>query len=165
MIRGGGILAPKVMKRSASDNKYLHRDFHVSCDIGIGYVGERYGDEGVRDYLNQYTDNFLSPLAEAVRREGLEPLARYFRELYETEEASGQLELTRKPGALHVRVSACPAVAYMKSTGHQPSKWYRETTNTLYARLAKNAGLRFTLESYDEATGAAAFRFEQEANA
>lgn len=158
-------MAPKVMKRSALDNKYLHRDFHVSCDIGIGYVGERYGDEGVRDYLNQYADHFLSPLAEAVRREGLAPLARYLRELYETEEAADQLRLDQRDGALHVRVLACPAVTFMKSTGHTPSRWYRETTGTLYARLAKNAGLRFTLESYDEATGAAAFRFEKEETA
>ena len=104
-------------------------------------------------------------LEEAVRREGLAPLARYLRELYETEEAADQLRLDQRDGALHVRVLACPAVTFMKSTGHTPSRWYRETTGTLYARLAKNAGLRFTLESYDEATGAAAFRFEKEETA
>ena len=42
-------MAKRVMDRRAADNKYLHRDFHVSGDLGIQYVGERYGDNGVKN--------------------------------------------------------------------------------------------------------------------
>jgi len=155
-------LAVKVMKRTASDNKYLHRDFHVSCDIGIAYVGKRYGDEGVRQYLTQYVDSYLSPLAAAVRKEGFGPLVRYLEDLYETEEASDKLRITQGENTLQVQIIACPAIAYMKSTGYQPSPWYAQTVSTLYQRLAENAGLRFHLDSYQEETGAASFRFEKE---
>ena len=156
-------MAVKVMQRTASDNKYLHRDFHVSCDIGIAYVGKRYGEEGVQQYLNQYVDNYLSPVAQAVRQEGFAPLVRYLEELYEVEEASDQLRITEDGNQLKVQILACPAMAYMKSTGHQPSPWYAQTVSTLYKRLAENAGLHFHLDSYQHDTGAARFRFEKEA--
>ena len=156
-------MAVKIMTRTAKDNKYLHRDFHISCDVGINYIGERYGTEGVKAYLRQYVDAYLSPLAEKIRMEGLDPLKRYFLEIYRTEEAEDQLQLSLEGDTLKVSITACPALTHMRKSGHTPSVWYRETTSTLYGRLAQNAGLAFTLEHYDEQSGAASFRFQKEA--
>ena len=33
------------MERKASDNKYLHKDFHVTLDLGITYIGEHFGGD------------------------------------------------------------------------------------------------------------------------
>ena len=62
------------IERKASDNKYLHKDFHISADIGITYVGENYGDRAVKDYLTQYTKSFYKLLAEDVNKNGLKSL-------------------------------------------------------------------------------------------
>ena len=35
----------KVMKRSASDNKYLHKDFHLSMNIVLTYIYKNFGKE------------------------------------------------------------------------------------------------------------------------
>ena len=158
-------MAVKTMTRSAQDNKYLHRDFHISCDVGINYIGEHYGLEGVQAYIRQYADAYLAPLVASVRSEGLEPLAQYFHDLYEAEEAGDQLEMILHDKTLEVHILACPAVSHMRKNGHTPSVWYRQTTDTLYARLAENTGLGFVLDSYDPVSGAASFHFEKEAAA
>ena len=43
-----------VMDRRAADNKYLHRDFHISNDLGAAYIAEKYGPEGVDEYLRTF---------------------------------------------------------------------------------------------------------------
>ena len=37
------------MERKASDNKYLHKDFHVTLDLGITYIGEHFGGDDADD--------------------------------------------------------------------------------------------------------------------
>jgi hypothetical protein len=44
----------EVMRRKASDNDYLHRDFHLTLNMGIEYLREKFGDEAVGEYLEQF---------------------------------------------------------------------------------------------------------------
>ena len=53
-----------VMERKASDNKYLHRDFHISADNGIEYVGKKYGDEGVKEFLSDFARSYFQLLVK-----------------------------------------------------------------------------------------------------
>ena len=146
------------IERKASDNKYLHRDFHVSADNGITYVGENYGDDAVKDYLTQYAKSFYAPLAEEVKEKGLVALKENFENVYKKEEWSEFLHLTLSEKELKVKIDRCPAVCYMKSIGHTPSKWYKETTYTVYTVLAEMCGLDFTVGYYSEEDGSAEFR-------
>jgi hypothetical protein len=148
-----------VMDRHAADNKYLHRDFHVSGDNGIRYVGERYGDAGVREYLERFARSWYAPLAETIRREGLGALKAHIEKTYETEEASDVLHTVLDAGELAVTVDRCPALAYFDSIGYTPSKWYRELTVTVNRTIADMAALEFELQFYDDKTGRAAYRF------
>ncbi len=148
-----------VMDRKAADNKYLHRDFHVSGDVGIAYVGEHYGDNGVREYLTTFARRFYAPLVARIKAEGLAALEEHIVGIYATEEAADALCVERTDGELRVRVAYCPAVRFMKASGHTPSKWYIETTRTVNMTIADDADLGFELLSYDEETGAAAYRF------
>lgn len=148
-----------VMDRKAADNKYLHRDFHVSGDVGVSYVGRLYGDNGVREYLTTFATRFYAPLAERVRAEGLKPLEEHILGIYEIEEASDAVSTTRTDDELRVRVSYCPAVRFMKAAGHTPSKWYVELTRTVNMTIADQAGLGFEMISYREEDGAAEYRF------
>ena len=69
------------------------------------------------------------------------------------------MKTTIKDDELLVEVSRCPAIAYMKSIGHTPSKWYIEETRTVNETIADNADLGFELIHYDIETGKAAYRF------
>ena len=147
------------IERKASDNKYLHKDFHISADIGITYVGENYGDRAVKDYLTQYTKSFYKLLAEDVNKNGLKSLEENFINVYNKEEWRKYLHTELTEDKLNVKIDKCPAVVFMKSTGHTPSKWYKETTYTVYAVLAEMCGLEFTVNYYNEEDGSTEFEF------
>jgi hypothetical protein len=52
----------EVMDRRAGDNEYFHRDFHSSTNRGIRYLGEKYGETYIVDYLTQYTKHVYAHL-------------------------------------------------------------------------------------------------------
>ena len=56
-------MAKQVMDRKASDNKYLHKDFHVTLDIGIDYIGKHYGEDAVKEYLIRFADAYYRPMS------------------------------------------------------------------------------------------------------
>jgi hypothetical protein len=148
-----------VMDRKAADNKYLHRDFHVSGDIGVAYVGEKYGDNGVREYLRTFAERYYSPLVRQIKERGLQALEEQIRSVYDTEEAPDAVSTCLTEGELRVDISYCPAVRFMKSTGHEPSKWYVELTRTVNETIADNAGLGFEMYGYDPKDGSTSYRF------
>ena len=75
-----------VMERTASDNKYLHRDFHISTDNGIEYVGNKYGDGGVIDFLSRFSNSYFQLLVNDYKEKGLVVIKDYIENIYKTEE-------------------------------------------------------------------------------
>jgi hypothetical protein len=147
------------MDRRASDNKYLHKDFHLSIDLSIDYVGRHFGDHGVRLYLARYATAYYVPLVGSIRKDGLKPLMEYFRDLYAEEGASDAIGFDMEENRLLVHVAYCPGVKFMTEKGHVPSAWHVETIRTVYGTLARDAGLDFEYENYDEKTGAVRLTF------
>lgn len=151
-----------VMEKKASDNKYLHRDFHISADNGIEYVGKKYGDEGVIDFLTRYAKTYFIPLVDNYKKVGLKAIKEYIENIYKTEEASDAILINLSDKSLSVKVNYCPAVKYMKSQGHTPSKWYKMSTSVVYDVLAKECNLQFKMGYYDEQNGATEYSFIKE---
>ena len=146
-----------VMDRKASENAYFHPDFHSSMNMGIHYLGEEYGLAAVEEYLRQYTRAIYRETYTAEAP--LKAMEALIRSTYEKEKALDALSIEATDSQLQVHVSYCPAVRHLLATGRKVSKWYPYTTQTVMAELAALMGLRFTMESYDEATGAAAYSF------
>ena len=154
-----------VMERRAADNKYLHRDFHVTADIGISYVGEHFGDTGVREYLTRYAKSFYKKLADEVRAHGVLQIKDYIYKIFSAEERADYVSFSYEEGVLTVKIKKCPAIEAMREMSHTPSRWYAETTKTVYPALAEMSGVGFQLISYDDETGAAEFKFFEEGRA
>lgn len=148
-----------IMDRKASENEYFHRDFHSSMNMGIHYVGENYGMDAVREYLTRYTNNVYSKVVEDIKIRGLQAIADKIQDTYAKEKASDALVLDMTDDTLNVSVLYCPAVKHLHSTGRVVTKWYRYTTEIVMEVLAAAAGYQFTMESYDEETGAAKYTF------
>lgn len=149
----------EVMDRRAADNAYFHMDFHRSMNQGVEYLGSRYGQSAVEDYLRQCTRNVYRPLIEKIRQDGLDVVAEKLERTYRTEQASDALVLCREEKQLRVQVKYCPAVRYLIATGRTVSEWFPETTRVVMQTLAEESGLSFTMESYDPETGAAEYSF------
>jgi len=149
-----------VMDVKASENEYFHRDFHISGDRGLRYVGEKYGDDAVREYLRRFTESYFAPLIEKTKASGLSALKEHIENMYSIEKCHGNVTCVLENGVLSVKVSECPGVSYMKERGYEPSKWYIENTRTVNRVIAENSGYEFELKSYDESNGAAEYVYK-----
>ncbi len=149
-----------IMDRKAADNEYFHRDFHSSMNMGIEYVGEKFGIDGVREYLTMYTEDVYKNVISDAKENGLAAIEKKILDTYEKEKSLDLLKMERTDDKLIVNVAKCPAIEHLKNTGRTVSKWYRYTTEIVMEVLAEKSGLTFHMDSYDEETGAASYTFE-----
>ncbi|MCL4206075.1 MAG: WD40 repeat domain-containing protein [Pirellulaceae bacterium] len=61
----------QIMRRSASDNQYLHQDFHDALSAGIEYLDRNDGEQAVRDCLWQFARSYYAPLTASLRPRAL----------------------------------------------------------------------------------------------
>ena len=149
----------EIMDRRAADNEYFHPAFHSSLNRGAHYVGEKYGEAVLHDYLRTYTAHVYAHLH--IEQTGLDGIEALIRDTYCKEKAEDALTLKREGNTLTVEVAYCPGVKFLKSIGSEISKWYPATSSAVMQALADTAGVRYTLLSYDEATGASTYKFEK----
>ncbi len=147
------------IEKTAADNEYFHQDFHVSGRNGLKYVGEKYGDAAVVEYLERFAKAFYAPLAKKAKEEGLVALKNHIEEIYKIEKASENVSCKLSDDELYVKVSECPGVAHIKKCEHNPTKWYVELTRTVNRTIAEMAGIGFELISYNDENGACEYRF------
>ena len=145
------------MERRASDNEYLHKDFHGALSTGIEYLHTHFGEDAVRDYLRQFTVTYYAPLIAELRREGLPALKRYFEEMYAVE--GGEVDIMLSDDELVLTVDACPAVKHMRENCYIVARLFRETTKTVNEALCAGTPFAAELVEYDDATGRSIQRF------
>ncbi len=147
------------MDVNAADNEYFHRDFHISGERGLRYVGENYGYDSVIEYLTRFTESYFSPLIMKAKEDGLKAIKNHIEEIYKIEKEPNAVDCILSDKELYVKVSECPGVKYMKASGYEPSPWYIETTRTVNKVIAEKSGYGFELICYNDENGAAEYRF------
>lgn len=150
-------MSKEVMKRAASDNVYLHKDFHGALSAGIDYLHKNYGAEAVREYLRCFTRSFYAPLIEDLRLRGLAALKQHFQRVYEIE--SGKVRITFSEDEMILEVEACPAVTHMREHGHPVAELFYETTRTVNEALCEGTAFAAELVQYHQQTGSSVQRF------
>ncbi len=150
-------MASEIMHRAASDNAYLHKDFHGALSAGIEYLHETYGDEAVRQYLRQFARAFYSPLTHSLADRGLIALEEHFRKVYEIE--GGAVRFERSASELRIEVEACPAVMHMREHGYSVARLFRETTESVNQAICEGTPFAAELVAYEEETGRSVQRF------
>ena len=160
-----GILVPdentEVMAITSTDSEYFHPDFHSSLNMGIDYVAKEHGEDALRAFLTQYTRNVYGRVLEKIQTDPLGAIEDNIRNTYRLEKAEDALAVERTETSLAVHIHYCPAVRHLRKTGRDVSAWFRLSTEVVMDTFARHGGLRFTMESYDEATGEAKYRFEK----
>ena len=150
-------MAKERMTRGASDNEYLHRDFHGALSAGIEYLDRRYGEDAVREYLCRFTRAFYAPLIHALNARGLIALKEHFEKMYGLE--GGDVRMAFSEDELVVRVDACPAVTHMREHGYPVARLFHETTKTVNETLCEDTPFAAEWVEYDEQTGRSVQRF------
>ncbi len=141
----------KIMDRRASDNKYLHKDFHLSMNILLKYIYENFGKLQLIEYLKQYSRAFYKPINEELKSGNIQVLKKYFTDIYEKEEWS--VTIVSDDDFIKIEQDACPAISYIRKTGEQPCPYYIETYNTVYKTLCENTPFEYFLNDFNEETG------------
>lgn len=142
----------KVMSINASDNKYLHRDFHLTLNILLDYIYKNFGEEAVIDYITQYSKAYFKPLKEQLKAGNTKALSDYLTEVYQKEEWPVQIH--SEENGIELQQDACPGITHIRSLGKQPAICYIETYRTLYGELCKGTPFTYTLEDFNAETGA-----------
>ena len=149
-----------VMERKASDNEYFHQGFHNSLNMGIDYIGEKYGKEGVCEYLRKYTSVAYGKRIEDIKKNGFKELQDVILDIYTKEKATDAVEFSQEGNILRLKVKYCPAVKYLSGDGKKVSEWFSYISKTVFQTIAESAGCSFECKLYDEATGRAEYSFE-----
>jgi hypothetical protein len=142
----------KVMERKASDNKYLHRDFHISLNILMGHISSNFGKDALISYLEQYAGAYYKPLKQELKLGNIGALFEYLTEIYAKEE--WPVKIISDENYILVEQESCPGISHIKASGNQPCPGYRETYNTLYTTLCRDTPFEYTLEYFNDETGA-----------
>ncbi len=148
-----------IMDRRAADNEYFHPAFHNSLNVGVHYLNETYGFGDLKEFLERFTKRVYCKVIEDAKVRGLDAIEDKIRNTYKAEKAEDAVSFEKGDGKLTVNVKYCPAVKFFKKTGKEPYPEYKYTTEIVMDTLAKEAGFKFTMESYDEETGAARYSF------
>lgn len=153
----------EIMDRRAAQNEYLHRQFHNGVDQAVSYLGSHFGEASVIDYLQTFARHFYHNLENQIRENGLSAMKAHLERIYALEHASDVLSVQLSDQSLQVQISRCPAVTYMRRVSHIPSPWYGLTTRIVMETIAADTGYTFTMDAYDEETGAASYAFHRSA--
>lgn len=150
-------MAKEVMRRHASDNTYLHKDFHGTLSLGIEYLDKNYGPDAVREYLKKFARSYYAPLSEDIRKRGLIALKERIERVYAEE--GGEIEISFSEDEMTVRVKKCPAVIHMKTHNYPVARLFFETERIVNETICENTPFSATLLSYDPETGASTTRY------
>jgi neutral ceramidase len=147
----------KVMERKASDNKYLHKDFHMALNLMMQYLYDNFGKEALTDYLAQFARAYHKPLIDKLKANDMNALLTYFRDIYEKEE--WPVRITSDKNSVEIAQDACPAISHIVKNGNTPCPYYRETYNTVYKTICEETPFEYILEEFDDKTGACKQKF------
>lgn len=142
----------KIMERKASDNKYLHKDFHISQNMLMEYIYQNFGEGAFINYLKQFASAYHSPLNQEMKSGNIDALLNYFTDIYEKEE--WPVKITSGEGFVKIEQESCPGISHIISAGKKPCPYYRETYNTVYKTLCEDTPFEYVLEYFNDETGA-----------
>ena len=142
----------KVMERKASDNKYLHKDFHLSMNILLKYIYENFGKDQLVKYLEQYAKAYYKPVNLELKSGKPDALCRYFTDIYIKEEWPVRMHCGED--FIEIEQDACPGISHIRAKGETPCPYYSETYNTVYKVLCMGTPFEYELKYFDDETGA-----------
>jgi hypothetical protein len=149
------------MHRKASDNVYLHKDFHGALNQALIYLERNIGAGAVREYLHQFARAFYAPLTREIKDRGLAALKAHVEHLYRTEGA--EFSIRCSPDELILTVDACPAVGHIRKMGLPVSPLFDETTRVVNAAICEGTPFAFELLQYDPESGRRVERYSRRA--
>jgi len=146
-VRGG--LAVRAEDSSGNDAmRYaetgeVHMDFHRTTNGTIAYLRKNYGEEFLDEVFRATARDVYRAIREDLLRGDPEHLVEHWRYFFDRE--GGQYEIEREGGVIRMKVSRCPAVAYLEGRGIEIDPAFCRQTVVVNEALAE--GTPFEIET------------------
>ena len=147
------------MNREASDNEYMHKDFHGALCYAIKYLDDNYGQGATKEYLQQVARAYFVPLTENLKTQGLEALEGHWRDVFTRE--GGKFDIGYEDNKLVLKVTQCPAIAHLKEKNMLYTDRYCLTTVVVNKTICQEAGYDCSCE-YEAGTDRCIQKFWKE---
>lgn len=145
-------MAIERMDVKASDNEYLHKDFHGALSTGIDFLARKYGADAVKEYLRDFVYAYMKPLTEQVKVHGLSAIKDYYENIYSIEGGVAEFNLT--DNELIIKVKKNPAVKHMRENNYAVAENWIETIRTVNEAICDGTEYKADLLEYDNESGA-----------
>ena len=142
----------KVIDRRAADNKYLHKDFHISMNMLMAYIVGEFGESALTEYLVRFAVAYHAPLKKSLLEDGLPAVEKYISGIYEKEE--WPVEIVYENDSLVIKQAGCPGISHIRKKGQKPVDGYIETYTTVYETVCKGTPYEYVMVEYDKENGA-----------
>ena len=151
----------EIMDVRSTDNEYFHQRFHASMSNGIDYLTKNYGEAAIEEYLRAYMAHVWPRVLEACEKDGLAAVERFIHHMFAREKAEDlvKTELSADGKKLSVTVEKDPQITYLKENGLMIAEKLSMTTTVPLQVLAEKSGSVYTMDSYDNETGARQYTF------
>jgi len=140
------------MERKSSDNKYQHKDFHISQNILMGFIYSSFGADALINYLEQFTIAYHKPLNQKMKQGNIGALLDYCITIYKKEE--WPVKITSGENYVEIEQDACPGISHIRAKGGKPCPNYRETYLTIYKTICKGTPFEYIFKYFNDETGA-----------
>lgn len=150
-------MTKQIITKKATDNNYLHMDFHIAFNYSIDYLYGNFGVDSVKEYLTKFASAYYSPLKEAICNKGLLAIKKHYEKIYNLEGA--EFDISYSQDELILNLIASPAVVYIKKNGHSPSIAYRETVETVNKEICRGTPFQCEMMDYENENGSYQLRF------
>ncbi|MDO9463848.1 MAG: hypothetical protein Q7J67_00870 [bacterium] len=124
--------------------KGVHKDFHGAMSFGLKYVYDSYGDNGVKEYLEDLANTVYSPLSKALKKSRLRELERHWKKIFDLEDAD--YKLFCDDNVLNLKINKCPAIRHMKKYNYEIFEKFCEHCKILNSEICRNAGYKSSVE-------------------
>ena len=104
----------------------LHKDFHVSMNATLEYVGSRYGRDALRNLFRDTAHKVYRSIYEKLQAGDWSELVEHWCYFMDREEADYSLE--ERDDAVVMTVRKCPAIAHLHKLGMTPSEFFCDQT-------------------------------------
>ena len=149
----------KVIDCKASDNEYLHKDFHGALCCAIKYLDDNYGHDATAEYFKQVGTTYFAPLTQQLKKDGLKALENHWQKVFSKE--GGKFRLHYEDQMRVLTVDKCPAIAHLKKINQFFTERYCESTVVVNETICNVAGYRCSCQ-YEPGKGKCVQKFWKE---
>lgn len=120
----------------------LHFDFHAATNVTLEHIGEKFGDEALREILFNVGHDVYKSIREKLTVGDVSELLEFWDYFFGRE--NGEYTIDTAGDEVTLTITKCPAVAHIRTLGHELSPSFCKQTE--YMNIGLCDGTPYVIE-------------------